>query len=106
MTKWLFKVLLVVISLSFFTSAVELNIGECHQTFFDDYDTYVKTEQVSFDYSTIDAPNDNPYFFLTSVFSFYYSFVVAQEVSLQHNPIYHLNHYPPKLFLLNSVWRI
>lgn len=106
MSKWLSKILLIVISLSFFTSAVELNVGAFHHTFFDEYDTYVKAEQVSFDHATVDAPDDNPNFLLASVFSFYYSSIIAQQVSFEHFRNYHLNHYQPKLFLLNSVWRI
>ncbi len=50
MVNWLQKILFVVISLSFFISATEMDLGEAHNTFFDDYDTYVKTEQVSLDH--------------------------------------------------------
>lgn len=106
MTKWLYKILLIVISLSFFTSAIELNIGECHQTFFDEYDTYVKTEHVSIDHSVANAHDNNPYFLLGSVLSFYHSFVVVQQVSFEYHPSSNLSHHPPKLFLRNSVWRI
>lgn len=106
MSKWLSKILLIFISLSFFTSAVELNVGAFHHTFFDEYDTYVKAEQVSLDHATVDAPDDNPHFLFASVFSFCYKSIIAQQVSLEHFRNYHLNHYQPKLFLLNSVWRI
>jgi hypothetical protein len=46
MFRWLHKMLFVVVSLSFFISVTEMNIGEAENTFFDEYDTYVKTEQV------------------------------------------------------------
>ena len=48
MLKWLYKFLFVAIGFSFFISATEMDIGDSQNTFFDEYDTYLKTEQVSF----------------------------------------------------------
>jgi hypothetical protein len=52
MLRWLHKILFIVISLSFFISATEINLGECHNSLFDEYDTYVKTEDVSVEQAT------------------------------------------------------
>jgi len=40
------KIFILIISCCFFTSATETEIGSCHQTFFDDYDTYIPAEKV------------------------------------------------------------
>ena len=106
MIKWSFKILLILTSLSFFTSAVELNIGSCHNTFFDQFDTYDKTDLVSFDEVIVDVPDDNLVFFLNSVLHSHYSFTAARQVSQSYCHTYHLTSHPIKLFLLNSVWRI
>jgi hypothetical protein len=54
MQKWLYKFLFVGIGFPFFISATEMDIGDSHNTFFDEYDTYVKTEQVSFHLTTVE----------------------------------------------------
>jgi hypothetical protein len=46
MLNCFYKFLFVAIGFSFFISATEMDIGDSHNTFFDEYDTYVKTEQV------------------------------------------------------------
>ncbi len=53
MIKWLYKILFVAITFSFFISGTEMDLGDCHITFFDDYDTYVKTEQLSVDNASL-----------------------------------------------------
>ena len=51
MIKWFHKILFLTISFCFFISATKIDLGETHNTFFDEYDTYVKTEHVSLDQS-------------------------------------------------------
>lgn len=48
MFKWIYKIVFILISLSFFISATEMEIGEGHNTFFDEYDTYVQSKEVDF----------------------------------------------------------
>ncbi len=58
--------IICVISFSFFISATEMDLGEAHNTFFDDYDTYVKTEQVSLDHaSAMQQVHDTRAWFIT-----------------------------------------
>ncbi|MGN6291254.1 MAG: hypothetical protein ACTHMV_00805 [Chitinophagaceae bacterium] len=45
MRSFLLQILFALLSCCFFTSATETDIGSYHQTFFDDYDTYMPTEQ-------------------------------------------------------------
>ena len=54
MNSWLHKMLLVTISVCFFLSATETEFGETRQTFFDQHDTYIKSEQVCFNASIIE----------------------------------------------------
>lgn len=106
MVKWLYKILFILITFSFVLSACEIDIGDCHNTFFDDFDTYVKTEQVSIDH-------DHTSIFLAQEFSLlvlgFCSVFLLRPSALRH----HLKKarfwfctQPEKIFLLNSVWRI
>ena len=105
MVKWLHKLLFIAISFSFFISATEMDLGECHNTFFDEYDTYVKTEQVSLDQSTVEQQTHDTYALVYYVFDYYQS-LRQQEPILTYPKKDYSNTSPPKLFLRNSVWRI
>ncbi len=105
MVKWLQKILFVVISLSFFISATEMDLGEVHSTFFDEYDTYVKAERVSVDHSVAIQHEHNTYALIYYLFN-YYKGLNNQSEKSNHHQFAYCNHYPPKLFLRNSVWRI
>ena len=105
MVKWVYKILIFVISFSFFTSATELDIGESHHTFFDQYDTYINTKQVSIDHAVTIQQQQNDYAFI------YYIIILYKALNLQvktskHPQLAYYHRYPPKLFLRNSVWRI
>jgi len=105
MVKCLSKILLITISISFFISATEMNFGECRNTFFDEYDTYVKAEKVSIIQSTVSPEAQNNHT-LTILFLTYHlldNFFIA---SFRNEYSSYLNYNPPKLFLLNSVWRV
>jgi len=104
MVKCLYKLLFLVISFSFFVSATEMDLGECHNTFFDEYDTYVKTEHVSLDQSAAAQQEHDTYVLLYNFFTCY-NFLKGKPESIKQSTAYY-NHYPPKLFLCNSVWRI
>lgn len=82
-----------------------MDLGECHNTFFDEYDTYVKTEQVSVDHSAIEQQVHDTYALIHFAFS-YYNFLKQQQQPPAYQTKSYYNHYPPKLFLRNSVWRI
>ncbi len=105
MVKWLQKILFVAISFSFFISATEMDLGDAHNTFSDDYDTYVKTEQVSLDHASAMQQGHDTYALLYYIIN-HYNASKEQSVRIQYPPT---NYYDPqslKLFLLNSVWRI
>lgn len=105
MVKWLHKILFIAIGFSFLISATEMDLGEAHNTFFDDYDTYVKTEQLSLDHaSALQQEHDTyalPYYIIN-----HYNASKEQSVSIQYPSANYYNRQSPKLFLLNSVWRI
>ncbi len=105
MHKWLYKILFVVISFSFFVSATEMDLGECHNTFFDEYDTYVKTEQVSFDNTPLQQHQTDTYAFLAWFIGYYK--IAGHYSELSKAPFLRINkHSRNKIFLRNSVWRI
>lgn len=64
--------LFIAISFSFFISATEIDLGDSHNIFFDEYDTYVKTEQVSVDHSqVIQQQQQELCEFVSFLFSYY-----------------------------------
>lgn len=104
MYKWLHKLLFIAIGFSFFISATEIDLGEAHNTFFDEYDTYVKTEQVTIDHPEIQQQQQELYGFISFLFSYYHP---TSERHLSQRAEYIVyNSSPPKIFLRNSVWRI
>ncbi len=105
MVKWLYKILFVVISFSFFISATETDLGVCHNTFFDEFDTYAKAEQVSVDHASFVEQQPDHFVLLCCFFGDYKS-IKGQELFTYRLPADYFNYYPPKLFLRNSVWRI
>lgn len=105
MVMWLHKLLFVAVSFSFFISATEMDLGESHNTFFDEYDTYVKTEQVSSDHLEITQAQQQELLEFTS--SFFAGCLYVSEAQRYECPDYKKpNASPPKLYLRNSVWRI
>ena len=104
MIKWLSKILLIAVSLLFFISATEMDLGECHNTFFDEYDTYVKAEQPSVDQPTSLQQDNDTYTSICLVISQYEA--IHEQLYIKHSQGAHYNQYPPKIFLRNSVWRI
>ncbi|HEV8080075.1 MAG TPA: hypothetical protein VGP43_05135 [Chitinophagaceae bacterium] len=106
MMKWFQKILFIVISLSFFISATEMDLGEVNNTFFDEYDTYVRAENVLLNQSSFSCEEQNTCI-STSLFLAYYSLYKTHVPSdTRHEYSSYLNFNPPKLFLRNSVWRI
>ena len=104
MIKWLHKILFLIISFSFFVSATEIDLGESHNTFFDEYDTYVKTEHVFFDRTSATEQEHDTYILLHIFSTYYDSLKESEGIKYYTTPCY--NQYPSKLFLRNSVWRI
>lgn len=105
MEKWLYKILFIAISLSFFISATEMDLGECHNTFFDEYDTYVRQENVLLSPSTISAKDHDTYL-SNSLFLTYNSLNKVQKASVAYEHISNITSNTHKLFLRNCVWRI
>ncbi|MEP6597455.1 MAG: hypothetical protein ABJA71_15990 [Ginsengibacter sp.] len=105
MFKWLQKILFIAISFSFFISATEMDLGEAHNTFFDDYDTYVKTEQVSLDHASALQQEHDTYALICYIID-HYNALKDPSACIKYPPASHCNQQSPKLFLLNSVWRI
>ena len=105
MVQCLYKILYIVISFSFFISATEIDLGESHNTFFDEYDTYIKTEQVSIDHDVTLQQQHNDYAFIYYIIIHYKS-LNSQAKTDKHPQLAYYHRYPPKLFLRNSVWRI
>ncbi len=105
MVKWLSKILILVISVSFFISATEMDIGDCRNTFFDEYDTYVKTEQQSIDHASTVLQVPDPYALIGFIIN-QYKFFQNKLQTVQYSQLAYYKHFPPKLFLRNSVWRI
>lgn len=82
-----------------------MNIGEVENTFFDEYDTYVKTEQVSINHVEIKQVQQQELWQIVFFLSECYNSM--QETPSSPKPEYPAsNASPPKLFLRNSVWRI
>ncbi len=105
MVNWLHKILFIVISLFFFISATEMDLGEAHNTFFDDYDTYVKAEQFSLDHASAMQQEHDTYALIYYIIN-HYNASKEQSVHIQYPPANYYYPQSPKLFLLNSVWRI
>ena len=82
-----------------------MNIGEVENTFFDQYDTYVKTEQVSIDHDATTQHEHDTYVFLYNLIN-HFKALHGQSKSIEHQSTAYYTHFPPKLFLRNSVWRI
>ena len=105
MVKWLTKILILAISISFFISATEMDIGDCRNTFFDEYDTYVKTEQQSVDHAASVLKVHGPYALIGFIIN-QCQFFQNKLQTVQYSQLAYYKNYPPKLFLRNSVWRI
>ncbi len=105
MVKWLTKILFVVISFSFFISATEMDLGVCHNTFFDEYDMYAKAEHISVDHASV-AQHQQDNFGLLCCFFGDYKSIEEQELFTYRLSADYYNYYSLKLFLRNSVWRI
>ena len=105
MVKWLQKILFLTITFSFFISATEIDLGESHNTFFDEYDTYVREEHLSLDQNLTAQQEHDTYILLYNFFTCYNALKGKSEGVKHHSTVYY-NHYPLKLFLRNSVWRI
>ena len=104
MVKWFRKILFLVFSFSFFIAAIEMDFGECHHTFFDEYDTYVKREQITLDHTvTIQQQSD---YALIDYLLDQCKALIDQTKTIKRPQLTCNNHYTLKLFLRNSVWRI
>ncbi len=105
MAKVFYKILLVIVAISFFMSAEEINPFNGHDTFFDQYDTYVRTEQISLDFHGF-ATDVNDIDSMTFYTSAYFLLPGQYEPARTNEPVENIPFYPPKRFLLNAVLRI
>ncbi len=105
MVKWLYKILFVLISCSFVISALEINIGKANNTFFDEYDTYMKTEQVSINQESHFANDFNDYI-ADILYPTRISLSNQKLISCYLSQFYQTFPFPEKIFLQTSVLRI
>ena len=103
MIKRIYKILFLVISISFFISATEMDLGNMQNTFFDEYDTYLKADNVSIDYTTFSS-EDQDIHFVTPPFAHW--IINHVDVVLNKAHLWYGNNNTTKLFLHYSVWRI
>ncbi len=105
MIKGIHKILFLIISILFFLSVAEMDLGNTHNTFFDEYDTYLKEDNLSIDYALLSA-DDQFISFVTPRF-FASGLINHVDASLKNTPFNSQGTYnTSKLFLRNSVWRI
>lgn len=105
MHKWLYKILFIVISFSFFVSATEMDLGDCHNTFFDEYDTYVQSEQVVLEHSSTEHKNHDQSL-LCGLVIFNHIHPVTSRNSVKPITASFASYHPLRLFLRYSVMRI
>jgi hypothetical protein len=105
MLKRVYKFLFVAIGFSFFISATEMDIGDSQNTFFDEYDTYVKTEQVSFHLAEVERSN---YYSLLLNYGEFAQWCPQPPWDYTINKQTRSGNYFPccRLYLRNSVFRI
>jgi hypothetical protein len=82
-----------------------MDIGEAHNTFYDEYDTYVKNEQVAVDHVEVKQQQKQLLEFVSFLFHYFPSFT-STTLQLPKANYIACKASPPKLFLRNSVWRI
>jgi hypothetical protein len=100
MFKWAYKFLFVLITISFFISVTEMDIGVCHNTFFDEYDTYIQGKEISL------PPLEKAHVYDLPVCQFYFSSSYTHTTPSGETGLTETFHSHPKIFLRNSVWRI
>ncbi|MDE3144474.1 MAG: hypothetical protein KGL19_09985 [Bacteroidota bacterium] len=106
MNVWLNRILLVIVSLSFFISASEIDLGAAHNTFFDEYDTYQKADDISLNSSDeCQTPENKPFILNEGKTN---SFVFAGRNRKEISSAFHFikSDTQDKLFIFYSVWRI
>ena len=81
-------------------------MGGCSNTFFDEYDTYLKAEHLSIDHAETIEQNYDTYTLIAFLISQYQILQKEQLQIVQYSNLAYYNKYPVKLFLRNSVWRI
>ena len=105
MTRWLYKLLLATLSFAFFLSATETDVGEYHNTFFDQFDTYTKTENVSIEQLSSDVKDKfgtGP--FIAGLHE--YNFIRKGDFTTGIFSLSFVPSYSFKLFIRHCTWRI
>lgn len=82
-----------------------MDLGDCHNTFFDEYDTYISEEKIALNQSTFSLEDQNTNI-LNSILHAHNSLNVAQAALFKHEYFLYADYNAPKLFIRNSVWRI
>lgn len=111
MRKFLIKFVMIAVGICFAGSATEVNAFGIHNTFFDQYDTYVQSEeidaQVDFGVEK-EKKNHKPTYQYRVLLA--YSFISKKWANKQfyYSSIYHCSpsSFTRKIFLRNSVWII
>ena len=105
MTRWLYKLLLATLSFSFFLSATETDVGEIHNTFFDQFDTYTKSDDISVEKLSLDVKEK----FGTGPFIAglqEYWFISNRDLATGIFSLSFVPRHSFKLFVRHCIWRI
>lgn len=105
MFKWLQKIFFLTITFSFLISAIEIDLGKSHNTFFDEYDTYVCAEDTFFNHTSATLAEHDSYLLFYNLFTGY-NYPNRKPAVITHRSTAFFNHSLTKLFERNSVWRI
>ena len=105
MTRWFYKLLLATLSFSFFLSATETDVGEIHNTFFDQFDTYTKSDDISVEKLSLDVKEK----FGTGPFIAglqEYWFISNRDLATGIFSLSFVPRHSFKLFVRHCIWRI
>ncbi len=111
MKKYLFKLILFTVGICFLPSALELNAFGIHNTFFDQYDTYVSGDDIDLQAATTvegEKKNSNPaciyqILFADSCAPQKWDSILFYNSSIFHNSSAARAYYSRKIFLRNCV---
>lgn len=99
--------MLLLVGISFTLAVFEIDLGCCHNTFFDEYDTYVQSNNQNIELSS-HFEKQNDFFKELNDFAASLCSLFSPDIQTDSDP-------PPqksvavtsqKIFLRNSVWRI
>ena len=100
------KILIFLISLSFVLAVFEVNIGDSHNTFFDEYDTYFHSENQNVHFSIEFEKQKNHITYLGDILNYTFTYLQSNFISPSTPRFKRTVFLTHKIFLHNAVWRI